>query len=194
MKNPRAKYREEMEKNLGKIAELQARNRTLQKKIRESENTDILGLIHAVNRTPETLAEFLKQAKPDAKLVGVSIQQMVSGKEVILSMIRDPQFGPVISFGLGGIFVEILWEISQALAPFSEEELDEMIKTTKAYKLMSGARGMAKSDIDAMKDTIRKLVKISIENPEIKELEINPVIVGDEGKGCWAVDALVTLV
>ena len=68
MKNLRAKYREEMEKNLGKIAELQARNRTLQKKIRESENTDILGLIHAVNMTPEELAEFLKQAKPDAKL------------------------------------------------------------------------------------------------------------------------------
>ena len=68
MKNPRAKYREEMEKNLGKIAELQARNRTLQKKIRESENTDILGLIHAVNMMPEELAEFLKQAKPDAKL------------------------------------------------------------------------------------------------------------------------------
>ena len=68
MKNPRAKYREEMEKNLGKIAELQARNRTLQKKIRESENTDILGLIHAVNMTPEELAEFLKQAKPYAKL------------------------------------------------------------------------------------------------------------------------------
>ena len=68
MKNPRAKYREEMEKNLGKIAELQARNRELQKKIRESENTDILGLIHAVNMTPEELAEFLKQAKPSAKL------------------------------------------------------------------------------------------------------------------------------
>ena len=68
MKNPRAKYREEMEKNLGKIAELQARNRTLQKKIRECEKTDILGLLHAVNMTPEELAEFLKQAKPDAKL------------------------------------------------------------------------------------------------------------------------------
>ena len=76
----------------------------------------------------------------------------------------------------------------------SEEQLDEMITTTKAYKLMSGARGMTKSDIPAMKDTIRKLILISVENPEIKELEINPVIVGDEGKGCWAVDALVTLV
>ena len=68
MKNPRPKLREEMEKNAAKIAELQARNRELQKKYRESENTDILGLIHAVNMTPEELAEFLKQAKPDAKL------------------------------------------------------------------------------------------------------------------------------
>ena len=68
MKNPRPKLREEMEKNQAKIAELQARNRELQKKIRESENTDILGLIRAVNMTPEELAEFLKQAKPDAKL------------------------------------------------------------------------------------------------------------------------------
>ena len=68
MKNPRPKLREEMEKNQAKIAELQARNRELQKKIRESENTDILGLIREVNMTPEELAEFLKQAKPSAKL------------------------------------------------------------------------------------------------------------------------------
>ena len=68
MKNPRPKLREEMKKNQAKIAELQARNRELQKKIRESENTDILGLIRAVNMTPEELAEFLKQAKPSAKL------------------------------------------------------------------------------------------------------------------------------
>ena len=81
MKNPRAKYREEMEKNLGKIAELQAWNRTLQKKIRESENTDILGLIHAVNMTPEELAEFLKQAKPDAKLPNLTETEAESDDE-----------------------------------------------------------------------------------------------------------------
>ena len=162
--------------------------------------TDVGGVVVGVKDEAAARAAFnkimssCKAAKPDAKLVGVSVQQMVSGKEVILSMIRDPQYGPVISFGLGGIFVEILREISQAHVPMSEEQLDEMITSTKAYKLMSGARGMAKSDITAMKDTIRKLVFISIENPEIKELEINPVIVGDEGKGCWAVDALVTLV
>ena len=162
--------------------------------------TDVGGVVVGVKDEKAARAAYnkimssCKAAKPEAKLVGVSVQQMVSGKEVILSMIRDPQYGPVISFGLGGIFVEILREISQAHVPMSEEQLDEMITTTKAYKLMSGARGMTKSDIPAMKDTIRKLILISVENPEIKELEINPVIVGDEGKGCWAVDALVTLI
>lgn len=162
--------------------------------------TDVGGVVVGVKNEADARASYdkiiasCKKAKPEAKLVGVSIQQMVSGKEVILSMIRDPQYGPVISFGLGGIFVEILREISQAHVPMTEEQLDEMITSTKAYKLMSGARGMAKSDIPAMKDTIKKLILISVENPEIKELEINPVIVGDEGKGCWAVDALVTLV
>jgi acetyltransferase len=162
--------------------------------------TDVGGVVVGVKDEAAARASYNKimescaKNKPDAKLLGVSIQQMVSGKEVILSMIRDPQYGPVISFGLGGIFVEILREISQAHVPMTEEQLDEMIQSTKAYKLMSGARGMAKSDITAMKDTIRKIVKISVECPEIKELEINPVIVGDEGKGCWAVDALVTLI
>ena len=81
MKNPRPKLREEMEKNAAKIAELQARNRELQKKYRESENTDILGLIHAVNMTPEELAEFLKQAKPDAKLPALTEMEAESDDE-----------------------------------------------------------------------------------------------------------------
>ena len=119
---------------------------------------------------------------------------MVSGQEVILSMIRDEQFGPVISFGLGGIYVEILGEISQAHVPMTEQQLDKMITSTKAYKLMSGARGLPEADIDALKDAIKRIVLISEENPEIRELEINPVIVGLKGKGCWAVDALCTLV
>jgi len=130
---------------------------------------------------------------PDAKLVGVSIQQMVSGQEVILSMMRDAQFGSVISFGLGGIFVEILREISQILCPMTEEELDEMITSTKAYKLLSGARGQAKCDIDSIKEAVRRISLIASENPEIKEIEINPVLVGPEGKGCYAVDCVCTL-
>ncbi len=161
--------------------------------------TDVGGVVVGVE-TPEEAAEAYtrimencRKAKPTSRLDGVSIQQMVFGQEVILSMIRDPQFGPVVSFGLGGIYVEILREIAQVHVPMSEEQLDDMITSTKAYRLMSGARGMPVADIDAMKDMIKRLVVVAIENPEIHELEINPVIVGREGEGCWAVDALVTL-
>ncbi|MDR3075012.1 MAG: acetate--CoA ligase family protein [Candidatus Methanoplasma sp.] len=161
--------------------------------------TDVGGVVVGVKNAEEAKAAFdkimasCKAAKPGARLDGVSIQQMVFGQEVILSMIRDLQFGPVISFGLGGIYVEILGEISQAHVPMSEQQLDNMITSTKAYKLMSGARGLPVADIEAMKDMIRKIVMISVENPEIYELEINPVIVGKKGEGCWAVDALCTL-
>ncbi len=162
--------------------------------------TDVGGVVVGVKNAEDAKASYekimasCKAAKPEANLVGVSIQQMVSGQEVILSMIRDAQFGPVISFGLGGIYVEILREISQAHVPMTEYQLNEMITSTKAYKLMSGARGLPEADIEAMKDTIKRMVLIAMENPEIHELEVNPVIVGLKGKGCWAVDALVTLV
>ena len=162
--------------------------------------TDVGGVVVGVKNADEAKAAYTKimdsctKNVPGAKIDGVSIQQMVSGQEVILSMIRDVQFGPVVSCGLGGIYVEILREISQAHVPMTEEQLDEMITSTKAYKLMSGARGLAKSDIPAMKETIKRIALIAVENPEIHELEINPVIVQVEGKGAYAVDALVTLV
>lgn len=162
--------------------------------------TDVGGVVVGVKGSAEAVAAYNRimesctKAAPNARIDGVSIQQMVSGQEVILSMIRDPQFGPVISFGLGGIYVEILREISQAHVPMTEQQLDEMIKSTKAYKLMSGARGLPEADIESMKDVIKRMVLIALENPEIHELEINPVIVGLKGKGCWAVDALCTLV
>ena len=162
--------------------------------------TDVGGVVVGVKNASEAAAAYSKIMEsctrnvPEARIDGVSIQQMVSGQEVILSMIRDAQFGPVVSFGLGGIYVEILREISQAHVPMTEQQLDEMIKSTKAYKLMSGARGLPAADIEAMKDTIKRIVLTALTNPEIHELEINPVIVGLKGKGCWAVDALVTLV
>lgn len=161
--------------------------------------SDVGGVIVGVKDEKAAAAAFesimsnCKKNVPSANLVGVSIQQMVSGQEVILSMMRDQQFGPVISFGLGGIFVEILREISQVLAPMTEEELDEMITSTKAYKLLAGARGRTPADIDSIKDAVRRIVVLADENPEIKEIEINPVLVGDAGKGSYAVDCVCTL-
>lgn len=161
--------------------------------------TDVGGVVVGVKDSAAAKAAYTqimencRKNRPEARLDGVSVQQMVSGQEVILSMMRDVQFGPVVSFGLGGIYVEILREISQMHVPMSEQQLEEMITSTKAYKLLSGARGMPASDIDAIKDVIKRIVLIAQENPEIVELEINPVLVGRKGQGCWAVDCLCTL-
>ena len=141
----------------------------------------------------ESMVSRCRMAVPDAKIDGVSVQKMVSGQEVIVSMIRDDQFGPVVSFGLGGIYVEILKEISQTVLPMSKNEFERIITSTKAYRLLSGARGKPPADIDSLKDIILKLAKIAEDNPEIYELEINPVMVNERNKGSWAVDALVTL-
>jgi len=161
--------------------------------------TDIGGVIvnvrtpEAVRETYESLTVRCRTAVPDARIDGVSVQKMVSGREVILSMIRDDQFGPVLSFGLGGIYVEIIGEISRALIPMSEDEMDKIIMSTKAYRMLSGARGRPPSDIESIRDIMKRMMKIALENPEIYELEINPVMVGKKKEGSWAVDALTTL-
>lgn len=161
--------------------------------------TDVGGVVvgikdaQGIRESYESMMSHIRVAMPDAKIDGVSIQQMVKGQEVILSMIRDDQFGPVISFGLGGIYVEIMGEISQAVVPMSSEELDGMITSTKAYRLLSGARGKPPADMDSLKDIMTRLIRIAEENPELYELEINPVMVGTKDNGSWAVDALVTL-
>lgn len=161
--------------------------------------TDVGGVVVGVKNSKaaaeayESILKNVAEKAPKAAVIGVSVEQMLNGPEVILSMMRDKQFGPVVSFGLGGIYVEILREISQMHVPLTEEELSEMITSTKAYKLLSGARGLPKCDIEAIKDVIRKIVLITNENPEINELEINPIIAGKEGEGCWAVDCLCVL-
>ncbi len=139
------------------------------------------------------IMERCRRAVPGARLDGVSVQKMVRGAEVIVSIVRDEQFGPVLSFGAGGIFVEMMKEISQAVAPMSEEALDGMLRSTRAYQLLTGFRGRPAADIEALKDLMRRLISIALENEEIMELEINPVMVGEKGEGCWAVDALVTI-
>ena len=161
--------------------------------------TDIGGVIlniktsDAVREAFETLMIRCRNAVPGAKIDGVSVQKMAAGQEVIISMIRDDQFGPVLAFGMGGIYVEILGEISRSLIPMSDGDIDKMIMSTKAYRMLSGARGKPPADIDSLKDVIRKIMLISSENPEIYELEINPVMVGKKNEGSWAVDALTTI-
>jgi len=131
---------------------------------------------------------------PDATIWGCQVQQMVrGGKEVIVGMSRDPQFGPLIMFGLGGIYVEILKDVSFRIAPLSREEAEEMVNEVKSIQLLKGARGERPSDVKAVVDVILRVARLVTDFPEIVEMDINPLMVLEEGKGAMAVDMRITL-
>jgi len=128
--------------------------------------------------------------EPGAHIRGVMVEQMApKGLEVIVGMRRDPTFGPLMMFGLGGTMVELLKDISFKVAPLTEADIDEMIENTLAGKLLKGFRGSPKSDIEAVKDTISRLSRLSLDNPEISEIEINPLIVYPENQGAISLDS-----
>jgi len=125
-------------------------------------------------------------------IIGTLISPMAKkGQECIIGMIRDAQFGPVIMFGLGGIFVEVLKDVSFRVTPLAAEDIDEMVKEIKGYKILTGIRGEKPKDIDAIKDILARLSEIAIDNPEIKEIDLNPVIVHE--KGASIVDSRVII-
>ncbi len=161
--------------------------------------TDVGGVVVNVANAEDAARQFslisarIRTRLPQARIDGISVQKMLSGREVIVGMVRDPQFGPVITFGLGGIFVEVMKDVSQRIAPLTEQDVDDMIRSIKAYPILAGARRQKPADIAALKKVIAALSQIALDNPDIVELEMNPVIVGDEGQGCGAVDALLTL-
>lgn len=132
--------------------------------------------------------------KPDAKIKGVLVEEMASqGKEIILGMNRDPQFGPILMFGLGGIYVEALEDVTFRLAPIRELTATVMITSTKTHKILKGFRGEKEYDIDAIADCLKRLSQLVTDLEDIKELDINPLIVYEKGKGCASVDARIIL-
>ncbi len=132
---------------------------------------------------------------PGASINGVSVQEMVTGgTEVITGMSQDPQFGPTIAFGLGGIFVEVLKDISLRVTPLSKSDAQNMVREIKGYPILKGIRGKAPADIDAVIGLLQKLSRLAEEfKDEIAEIDINPLLVFDEGQGVKALDALVVL-
>jgi len=136
----------------------------------------------------------IRRYAPDATLRGVFVQEMVaSGREVIVGSTRDPQFGPMIMFGLGGIYVEVLKDVSFRLAPLGERHARRMINEVRAAALLRGARGEKPSDIDAIVDTLLTVSQMVTDFPEILEMDINPLKVGEVGEGAVAVDARITI-
>ena len=129
----------------------------------------------------EIMANASKVTTRD-RVLGTLISPMAAeGQECIIGMIRDPQFGPVVMFGLGGIFVEVLKDVSFRVAPLADEDIDEMIKEIKGYKVLTGIRGEKPKDIDAIRHILAKLSDIAIDNPEIEEVDLNPVIIHEKG-------------
>lgn len=161
--------------------------------------TEVKGIKVGVKNAEEVRAAFdeimanAKAARPDANILGVLVQEMVSGgEETIVGAKIDPQFGPVVLFGLGGIFVEIMKDTQLRVAPLSKDDALDMIKNVKAFPIFNGARGRNKRDVDAMADALVNVSRMVYELKDyISELDVNPMLMKDAGEGVKALDALV---
>ena len=135
-----------------------------------------------------------KAKKPEARIKGIIVENMAPpGKEIILGMNRDLQFGPLLMFGLGGIYVEAFEDVTFRLAPITELTAEMMIKKTKTHNILNGYRGGPVYDILAIEECLKRLSQLVSDLDEIKELDINPLIVHEKGKGCTIVDARIIL-
>jgi len=134
----------------------------------------------------------IKKHYPKAKIIGVSVQKMAKqGIEVIIGMTKDAQFGPVIMFGLGGILVEVLKDVSFRIVPMTKRDASEMITEIKGFPILKGYRGHDPADVPFLEDLIIKVSDFVEKNPEIKELDLNPVFAYKDG--AIGVDARIIL-
>ena len=136
----------------------------------------------------------IRQFAPEAYIEGIYVEKMLErGMEVIIGMSRDPQFGPMLMFGLGGIFVEVMKDVTFHLAPITTEEAFQMLKSTRSYEMLKGTRGKRGVDFAAIANGLQRISQLVTDYPEIIELDINPFIVGDIGTGPFVADARMTL-
>jgi acetyl-CoA synthetase (ADP-forming) len=153
-----------------------------------------LGLANAtqVGKAYSEIISSVKRAYPEAQIQGVSVQPMApSGVEVIVGMSKDPQFGPVLMFGLGGILVEVLKDVSFRIVPVTERDAREMIREIKGYPILEGYRGQKPASIPALEKVIVKVSQFVEKNPQIKELDLNPIFAYPDR--AVAVDARIIL-
>jgi len=131
---------------------------------------------------------------PQARIDGVYVERMCSpGREIILGMTRDQQFGPMLMFGLGGIFVEVLKDVAFNLAPITADEAMQMLKGTRSYAMLKGARGYAGVDLGLVAENLQRISQLATDFPAITELDINPLMVGGDGARPMVADARITL-
>jgi acetyltransferase len=142
----------------------------------------------------ERMHHSLAVSAPAARIDGFDVEKQVTGgKEVLVGIQRDPEFGPLVAFGLGGIYVEVFQDVTFRLAPMRSRSAQRMIETTRAYPILTGVRGEKPSDLAALEEAIERVSQLALEVPEVAELDLNPLIVRPTGKGVVAVDARVIL-
>jgi acetyl-CoA synthetase (ADP-forming) len=159
---------------------------------------DVGGVILDVNSKEEAkngfnqILENVKKHKPNAQIDGILIQEMApSSTEVIVGCIKDAQFGPTLMFGFGGTFVEVMKDVSFRIAPIDEADAREMMTEVKAYPILQGCRGQPPADIETLTKILLNVSKLVIDYPEIRELDLNPIMVYE--KGAKTVDARIIL-
>jgi acyl-CoA synthetase (NDP forming) len=132
--------------------------------------------------------EDMKTRLKGAKFQGMMVQDMAYGREIIIGGKRDKQFGPTVLFGLGGIFVEVLEDISVRVAPIRTRDAYEMMEEIRGYPVLAGARGEEPSDLEAIARTLVKVADMLDDHREIVEMDVNPLFVGKKGEGVRGVD------
>jgi acetyl-CoA synthetase (ADP-forming) len=162
--------------------------------------SDVGGVILNLKNGDEVAEAFKKikgnvsEKAPKAKLYGILVQEMVpEGLEVIVGATRDPTFGPVLLFGLGGIFVEVLKDVSFRIAPVTKYDAETMLSEIKAAKILEGYRGLPARDKNAIIDIIIKLSKFMEENEEVSDVDLNPIMLYEIGRGARIADARVLI-
>lgn len=162
--------------------------------------TDVGGVVVNITNTDELINAYerinsnVRRLLPEAEIWGILVQEMLPpSKELIIGANRDTQFGPLLMVGLGGIFVEVLKDVSFRLAPLAEEDARSMLQELRSYWLLKGVRGEPQSDVDSAVEAILRVSQLACDFPEIAEMDINPLRVLEKGKGCIAVDARFVL-
>ena len=160
--------------------------------------TDVGGVFLNVSNREEAREAYRKVVEntlsriPSAEIVGVLVEEQVEeGVEVIVGAFRDSQFGPTVMFGLGGVFVEVLDDVSFRVAPVSEADAEEMIREIRGYRILRGYRGRPPADLETVKEIILKVSKMVTELREIREVDLNPIYVYEDG--AVAVDVKIIL-
>ena len=146
----------------------------------------------AVRAAYDEIVGAVKDRQPDARIGGVAVQKMARpGIEVIVGLSKDPQFGPVLMFGLGGIFVEVLKDVAFRIVPLEPRDARDMIDEIKGRAVLDGVRGGEPADTGALADLLLKLSVFAEANPQVAELDLNPVFAYKDG--CLAVDARIVV-